>query len=114
MSRRSGHYRNSGPHDPTEALDLTAVYIAVMFIHITASIAWVGGMAYLRFILLPGLGRTSPQVRGPMLVEVAQPTVKFLLRSAEVTILFGLGNFFLLGGPGHSMAWQAAIGLGLV
>ena len=93
---------------------MTAVYIVVMFIHIIAAIAWVGGMAYLRFVLLPGLGRTSPQVRGPMLAEVAQPTVRFLLRSAEITILFGLANFILLGGASHSRTWQAAIGLGLL
>ncbi len=91
--------------------------VLVMFVHIGAAILWIGGLAYLRFILLPALTRAAPAVRGPLIVDVGPRTVRFLLRSAEITMAAGIVNFFLMGGMEKARVahlWSGAIGLGLL
>lgn len=91
--------------------------ILVMFIHIGAATAWIGGLAYLRLIVLPTLLQAAPPVRGPIVADLGPRTVRFLLRSGEITIVAGIGNFFLMNGMEHakgSHLWATSIGLGLV
>ena len=67
----------------------------VMFIHIGAGVMWVGGLAYLRFIVLPTLTSAAPTVRGPIMVELGPRTVRYMLRLAEITMAAGVLNIFL-------------------
>lgn len=93
------------------------IRVLVMFLHIGAGIIWIGGLAYVRFVLLPGLGRAAPNVRGPLVADVGPKTVRFLLRYGEVTIVTGLANFFLMDGlvkSRFSMVWGGSIALGLI
>lgn len=88
-----------------------------MFAHIGAAITWIGGLAYVRFILLPALTRAAPTVRGPVFIDVGPRTVRFLLRSGEITIAAGLANFFLMGGMEKARVahvWAGSIGLGFL
>lgn len=96
-------------------MDWTSVF--VLFIHIGAAITWIGGLAYLRFILLPALTRAAPTVQGPLVVDVGPKTVRFLLRSGEITIAAGLANFFLMGGMEKARVahlWAGSIGVGFL
>ena len=76
---------------------MALVQMLVMYIHIGAAIMWIGGLAYLRFILLPALTRAAPEVRGPLMVDLGPRTVRFILRVAEITITAGIVNTFLAG-----------------
>lgn len=91
--------------------------VLVTFAHIGAAITWIGGLAYVRFILLPALTRAAPTVRGPLVLDVGPKTVRFLLRSGEITIAAGLANFFLMGGMEKARVahlWAGSIGLGFL
>ena len=77
---------------------MAEVQILVLFIHIGAATAWIGGIIYLRHILLPTLMALAPNVRGPVVANLGPRTVRFLLRAGEVTIAAGLVNFFLMNG----------------
>lgn len=93
--------------------------IVVMYIHIGGGVFWLGSLFYLRFVLLPGLGRTPPNVRGPVIAEVGPRTVPIILRVAEITIATGIANVFLMGritrmADFYTTAWGLSIFLGLV
>jgi len=74
---------------------LTLLKMFMMFIHIGAGVMWVGGLAYLRFIVLPTLSSAAPTVRGPIMVELGPRTVRYMLRLAEITIVTGILSIFL-------------------
>ena len=76
---------------------MTLARMLVMYIHIGAGIMWMGGLVYLRFILIPALTRAAPEVWGPLIVDLGPRTVRFTLRVAEITIAAGIVNLFLAG-----------------
>ena len=94
---------------------MTYLNIAVMFLHIGSAIAWIGGIVYLRHVLLPVLMQQAPNVRGPVVADLGPRSVRFLLRAGEITIATGLVNFFLMGSMEKaklSPVWGASITLG--
>ena len=98
---------------------MSLVNILVMYIHIGAGIFWIGSLLYVRFILLPGLGNTPPDVRGPVIAEVGPRTIRIILRVAEVTIAAGIINVFLMGritrmADFYTTTWGLSIFAGLV
>jgi len=91
----------------------------LLFLHMAAGILWVGGLTYVRFIMLPALGRQQPQVRGPVAVDLGPLTVRYLLRIAEITIFLGVVNVFAFGRIARmtdfvSTTWGASITLGFI
>ncbi|GEM_PF-1696358 len=91
----------------------------LLFLHMTAGILWVGGLTYVRFIMLPAIGRQQPQVRGPVAVDLGPATVRYLLRIGEITIALGVVNVFLFGRIARmsdfvSTTWGASITLGFI
>lgn len=98
---------------------MSALNIAVMFLHIGAGIIWIGTLIYLRLLLLPVLNAAPPAVRGPVVMELGPKQVRVLLRLAEVTIVTGLANIFLMGriqkmSDFYTTAWGLSISLGMV
>ncbi len=94
---------------------MTELNMLILFLHIAGAIAWIGGLFYLRFIVLPVLMAAAPTVRGPVLVELGPRSVRMLLRVAELTIVAGVVSFFLLGGfPRMASLWGQVLGLGFV
>jgi len=97
---------------------MPALNIAVMFLHIGAGIIWVGTLIYLRVLLLPVLNAAPPTVRGPVVMELGPKQVRVLLRLAELTIVTGFANIFLMGriqkmSDFYTTAWGWSIGLGM-
>ena len=98
---------------------MTLIQILVLYIHIGAGIMWIGGLVYLRFILVPALTRAAPEVRGPLMVDIGPRTVRFIPRVAEITIAAGIVNLFLAGRVTRmshffTTQWGFAIFVGLV
>ena len=91
----------------------------VLFLHIAAGVLWIGGLTYVRFVLLPTLATQQPGVRGPVVAELGPSTVRYLLRMGEVTIVLGVAAVLTMGRmtePGQwlSTAWGLSILAGLV
>lgn len=91
----------------------------LLFLHIVAAVMWVGGLAYVRFVLLPGLGRQQPGVRGPMVADIGPRTVRYLLRLGEATIFFGIVMVLVIGRVVEpsilwSTGWGLSISLGFI
>ncbi len=93
--------------------------MVIMFLHIGGGVIWIGGLIYLRFIVLPTLAAAAPAVRGPVMMELGPKTVRLFLRIAEVTLVTGVITIFLMGRTSrmsdfYGTAWGLAIGIGMV
>ena len=92
--------------------------MVIMLLHIGGGVIWIGGLFYLRLLLLPTLAAAAPTVRGPILMELGPKTVRLFLRIAEVTLVTGFINIFLLSrltrmSDFYTTAWGLSIGLGM-
>ncbi|MSQ28701.1 MAG: hypothetical protein EXR51_11290 [Dehalococcoidia bacterium] len=90
----------------------------MMLLHIGGGVIWIGGLIYLRLLVLPTLAAAAPTVRGPVLMELGPKTVRLFLRIAEVTLVTGVINIFLMGritkmSDFYATAWGLSIGVGM-
>ncbi|HEV2580304.1 MAG TPA: copper resistance protein CopC [Ktedonobacteraceae bacterium] len=64
--------------------------IALNWLYLLAQSAWLGGVAYLGFVLLPLLPTIEPETHGTLLVNVLRYYVPLLLAALGVLLLNGL------------------------
>ncbi len=71
--------------------------IAVQWLHVLAGVLWIGGGYYVIFVQLPALASMPMPARGPALLALGPRQVRYILRTAELTIATGVGNLLLSG-----------------
>lgn len=75
------------------------MYQWIVFMHIVAAIAWIGGMVFVALVLVPVLRRESPRMRAALLDAVGRRfrTVGWI--ALGVLIVTGIGNLRNRGLP---------------
>ena len=87
----------------------------LLFFHITGTIFWMGGMAFMVMALRPALqARQEPPVRLPLLVEVLKRF--FVVVSVSIALLLLTGVPLLLQAADARIppGWHVMAGLGIV
>jgi len=74
----------------------------VQWIHVTAAVIGVGGMAFLLFILMPSLGVLDPEHRGPLVKQVMN---RFRWVSWSVIFLLLVSGLYSIRQYYWEMAW---------
>lgn len=74
-----------------------ALRIAVQWLHVLAGVVWIGAGYYVTFVQLPALASMPVAARGPALMALGPRQIRWILRSAEITIASGVGNLLLSG-----------------
>ena len=74
-----------------------ALRIAVQWLHVLAGVVWIGAGYYVTFVQLPALASMPLAARGPALLALGPRQVRWILRSAEITIASGVANLLLSG-----------------
>ena len=87
----------------------------LLFLHLAASIFWMGGMAFMVLALRPALhDQLQPPVRLPLVEQVLRRF--FVVVIASIAVLLVSGVWLLLQAPGSQApkGWHAMAGLGIV
>lgn len=87
----------------------------VLFLHLAASIFWMGGMAFMLMALRPALhAQLAPPVRLPLVVQVLRRFFAIVL--ASIAVLLATGGALLVQIPAAQAppGWHAMAGLGLL
>lgn len=74
-----------------------ALRIAVQWLHVLAGVVWIGAGYYVTFVQLPALASMPLAARGPALQALGPRQIRWILRSAEITIASGVANLLLSG-----------------
>lgn len=74
-----------------------ALRIAVQWLHVLAGVVWIGAGYYVTFVQLPALASMPLAARGPALMALGPRQIRWILRSAEITIASGVANLLLSG-----------------
>ena len=76
-------------------------FIIARIIHVLAVVLWIGGVAFVTFVLIPSLRRTQTEENRLTLFETLEG--RFSLQAKFTTLLTGLSGFYML----HFMnAWS--------
>ena len=90
--------------------------IAVQWAHVLAGILWIGGGFYAVVVQLPAVLAMPPAARGPAMAQLVPRQLRYILRVAEVTIVFGIVNLFVSGRGQQLLSfdsrWSWAIAIG--
>ncbi len=76
--------------DTSQLAQAHVTAIVLNWLYLLAQAAWLGGVAYLGFILLPLLPTIEPETHGALLVNVLRYYVPLLLAALGVLLLSGL------------------------
>ncbi len=71
--------------------------VGVQWLHVTAGVLWIGGGFYTILVQLPALLAAPPAARGAVMASLVPRQLNYILRVAEITIVTGLLNLFVLG-----------------
>jgi uncharacterized membrane protein len=84
----------------------------LLFLHIAAAIAWMGGMLFMLVVLRPALGVLEPPLR---LKVVAGASARFFaIVGASAAVLLVTGGWMLAGAPAPPRGWHAMAAIGVV
>lgn len=87
----------------------------LLFLHIAATIFWMGGMAFMLLALRPAAhGLLQPPQRLPLMVQVLRRF--FVLVIISIAVLLATGGWLLMQVPGAQApaGWHAMAGLGVL
>lgn len=84
----------------------------MIFLHVAAAIAWMGGMLFMVVALRPALGTLEPPVRLKLVVAVL---ARFLaLVAVSIVVLLVTGGWMMAGVGSPPRGWQAMAGIGVL
>lgn len=86
----------------------------LLLLHLTGAIFWLGGMAFMLFVLRPAAhARLEPPVRLPLIVQVLRRF--FAGVGISIALLLASGALLLMQVPARSapLGWHAMSGLGV-
>lgn len=80
------------------------------FLHVSAAILWMGGMAFVVLALRPALGPVEPPLRVRVLREVLRRF--FIVVATSIAVLLPTGAWLMAGVSGAPPGWHAMAALG--
>lgn len=85
------------------------------FMHIAASIAWLGGIGFMLVALRPAAGALlAPPQRLPLIAQVLSRFFVLVWVTIAVLLLTGLGMLLAVGLKNAPLGWHVMLGLGLL
>ena len=85
------------------------------FLHIAASIAWLGGIGFMLVALRPAAGALlAPPQRFPLIAQVLSRFFVLVWVTIAVLLLTGLGMLLAVGLKNAPLGWHVMLGLGLL
>ena len=85
------------------------------FLHVLASIAWLGGISFMLFALRPAAaGLLAPPQRLALMAQTLQRFFSLVWASIVVLLLTGLAMLLGVGMKNAPAGWHAMLGIGLV
>lgn len=85
------------------------------FLHIAASIAWLGGIGFMLVALRPAAGALlAPPQRLPLIAQVLSRFFVLVWVTIAVLLLTGLGMLLAVGLKNAPLGWHVMLGLGLL
>ena len=85
------------------------------FLHVLASIAWLGGVGFMLFALRPAAaGLLAPPQRLALMAQTLQRFFGLVWASIVVLLLTGLAMLLGVGMKNAPAGWHAMLGIGLV
>ena len=85
------------------------------FLHIAASIAWLGGIGFMLVALRPAAGALlAPPQRLPLIAQVLSRFFVLVWVTIAVLLLTGLGMLLAVGMKNAPLGWHVMLGVGLL
>lgn len=84
----------------------------LLFFHVAAAIAWMGGMLFMVAVLRPALVALEPPVRLKLVAAVLSRF--FVIVAASIAILLVTGGWIMAGVDAPPRGWRAMAGIGVL
>jgi uncharacterized membrane protein len=84
----------------------------LLFLHVAAAIAWMGGMLFMVAVLRPALGALEPPTRLKLVAAVLSRF--FVLVGASIVILLVTGGWIMAGADTPPRGWRAMAAIGVL
>ena len=84
------------------------------FLHIGASIVWLGGIVFMLFALRPEVASLAPPQRLPLMAKVLGRFFTFVWASVVILLVTGLLMLMAVGMKNAPVGWHLMLGIGLL
>lgn len=84
------------------------------FLHIAASIVWIGGMVFMLFALRPAAASLAPPQRLPLIAQALGRFFTFVWPSIAILLVTGLIMLLGVGMKNAPTGWHLMLGIGLL
>ena len=84
------------------------------FLHLAASIAWLGGVSFMLFALRPAAVQLAPPQRLPLIADVLQRFFRLVWTAIAVLLVTGLWMLLTVGMKNAPTGWHLMFGIGLL
>jgi uncharacterized membrane protein len=88
------------------------MHAVMLFFHVAAAIAWMGGMVFMLAVLRPSLGTLDPPQRLKVMTQVCARF--FAIVGASVIVLLLSGGWMLAASDAPPRGWHAMAVIGVV
>lgn len=91
------------------------MFVSAKFLHLAAAIVWVGGMAFMIFVLRPiATAQLAPPQRLPLIAAAMGRFFQLVWASIAVLLLTGLAMLAGTGMKATPLGWHLMLGIGVL